>query len=319
MDIVISHESAWHFWHRFRGDIRRLPRVSVAEPMLKPIPLTGARLAELATCGFEPSAEQPLDLLFYQGATRSQAAGIRGHSTTRQLPPGSLIRLSDNVLVASPELVFAQCADRQNTPALIMMGCELCGCYWRQEGNGVGAPQLGQRSPCTSTAAIRQMLDHMGYSRYAHARRAIPHVLDCAESPMEAKLALLLSLPARLGGWALPKPTLNHALALGPAARRLYPHSPCRLDLFWAAPRLDVEYDGVESHPEGHHAKDVARAAALKVEGVEVLTLTKAQVYDPKAFAVAAGIVAARLGRKAPQGVDFPKQQRQLRIALGME
>ena len=125
---------------------------------------------------------------------------------------------------------------------------------------------------------------------------------DGAASPMEAKLALLLSLPTRLGGFGLPRPQLNRPFALSPEAQLVYPHTPCRLDLSWPGTDLDVEYDGSgDEHSGDMHAKDVARLAALRLDGVDVLVLAKQQVYDPRAFAQMVQVIAGKLGGRIGQ------------------
>ena len=317
MDIVVSHGSAWHFWRSFQGDIRRLTRVSIAEAMVKPAPLTASLRAELASCGFEPSREQPLDLLFHRDTTRSQSSRIRPHRTSRSLPPGSLVRLADEVLIASPELTFAQLSDQLPVGELALVGCELCGTYRLHGGDGCRLPMPAERPPLTSQTAIVALLRDMGYQRRSIAQQAARAVLNGAASPMEAKVALLLSLPTKQGGYGLPRPAMNAEIRLGPHGYRFYPHSPCRMDLYWDSASLDVEYDGVDAHPPEQHARDVARTAALMAEGVEVLTLTKAQEYHPQAFREVAELVADRIGHPLHLGEGFREAHFRLRRDLG--
>ena len=104
---------------------------------------------------------------------------------------------------------------------------------------------------------------------------------------------MLLCLPTAMGGYALPKPTLNPEVTLDANARALYPHLVARPDLFWEEKRLDVEYDG-DAHEGGEsRAKDAGRLAALEVEGITVVTLTYPQVASALAF----DVVARRIGR----------------------
>ncbi|MBR2789543.1 MAG: hypothetical protein IKD70_02840 [Eggerthellaceae bacterium] len=287
--------------------------------MAAPVALTPGLRAELAACGFAPSPESPLDVLFARGAVRSRAAAIRARSTVRPLPPGSLLRLNEHVLIASPELAFVQEAERRSLGQAIMCGCELCGAYVLLGPDGRPLAKPGTRPPLTTAARIRETVDGLGLCGTACASRAAGYVLDGAASPMEARLALLLCLPTRLGGYGLPRPALNAPAALSREAFAVYPHSPCRLDLYWPDARFDVEYDGGEFHAADAHAKDVARTAALKLDGIEVLMLTKAQVFDARVFASMARVIAEKLGmylRIRTKG--FEEKAHRLRRELGM-
>ena len=319
MDLVVSHESALWYWRRRRRPIWDEERISCPEAMTRPIAIGDDLRAELAVLGIGMTAESPLDLLFYRGDTRSERRDVKAHCTARPLPPGTLIRLSGNVVIASPELVFAQIAESRSFERLIMAGCELCSRYrlFSDDGTPLALPE--ERAQLTSSEALRATLSAMGYRRQAKATSAARHIFDDARSPMEAKVALLLSLPPRLGGFGLPRPVLNPDFFLGPQARNLYPCSPCHPDLYWEAVHLDVEYDGSDTHTAEAHAKDVARAAALKLEGLEVFTLAKAQVYDRWAFDAVAGIVARCLRRPLPDVTPaFDLAHTRLRRELGL-
>ncbi|MBQ3385746.1 MAG: hypothetical protein IJG53_00315 [Eggerthellaceae bacterium] len=319
MDLIISHQSALSFWRRFSGNSALLPAEDSPTAMAAPMPLAPGLRTELAACGFAPSPESPLDLLFARGAVRSRAADIRAHSTVWPLPPGSLRRLNEHVLIASPELTFVQEAERRSLGQAIMCGCELCGTYVLFGPDGRQLTKPGTRPPLTTAARIRETVDGLELCSTARASRAAGYVLDGAASPMEARLALLLCLPTRLGGYGLPRPALNAPAALSREAFAVYPHSPCRLDLYWAGARFDVEYDGGEFHASDAHAKDVARTAALQLEGIEVLMLTKAQVFDARIFASLTRVIAEKLGIYLRiRTKDFEEKTSRLRRELGM-
>ena len=285
---------------------------------MKPIRINGPMREELLGLGFDISENKPLDLLFYKNCTKSCSRLVCAHTTSRQLPPGSLVRLSEHVLIASPELVFSQIAEDRSFEQLIMAGCELCGTY-RLFGDGGPPLSLPEERPrLTRAADIAGTLQRFGLGPRTTAVRAARYVFDNARSPMEAKVALLLSLPPRLGGFGLPRPALNPDFYLGPEAYSLYPRKPCHPDLFWADARLDVEYDGADTHTAEAHAKDVARAAAFACEGVTVLTIAKAQAYDRRAFETVAGVIASRLHRHLPACTPaFDLAHMRLRRELG--
>ena len=314
MDLVVSHSSAEQFWSRYNGRLWDASRERFPEAMARPVPFSGSLEAELTGLGFTASAKQPLDLLFWSNGVRSGSKKVRAHAIFRALPAGALVRVSDHVLVTSPEMTYAQLAHVRTTGRLILAGCELCGCYRLFDGRGTPLSLPEERHPLTSVVAIGAMLAEMGFGPESAAGNGLRHVFENARSPMEAKTALLLSLPPRMGGYGLPRPILNAPFYLSRGAFRLYPCNPCRLDLYWDYAHLDVEYDGEESHGPDAHAKDVARAAALALDDVEVLVLAKQQVYDRRAFALLAEKLANRLGqrpRKRPD--DFVSRQIRLR------
>lgn len=287
--------------------------------MPQPMRFTSEILAQLAAVGLAATPEKPLDLLFCAEAVRSQSARVRAHVTNRTLPDGSLIRLTEHILIASPELAFAQVAAGYSFGKLIMAGCELCSTYRILGDHGESLPEPERRPQLTSVAAVRKCLDKFGLTATAKAVRALRYVFDDAASPMEAKTALLLSLPQHWGGYSLPRPVLNARFYLSSEALRLYPCDPCRLDLYWEDCRFDVEYDGGPSHETRAHAEDVARAAALTHDGVDVFVVAKQQVYNSKAFEAVARIIADRLGSTIRiRAADFPAKQRRLRKELNL-
>ena len=318
MQLIISHKSALWFWRTFGGDIARLKRVRKPAAMSQPPDLTPQVLEELARFGFFPHATRPLHLLFAKAAARTRTDALVAHCTEQSLPSGSLVQLSEHLLIASPELTFVQEARRSTPGHLILVGCELTGTYVRRPA---GEP-LGERPPLTTAAKLQEFALQMHPQGTSAAIRAARRVLDRAASPMEAKLALLLSLPSAMGGFGLPAPTLNREFTLSADAQRIYPCTSCRLDLSWPGCNLDVEYDGSgDEHTGEMHAKDVARLAALRLDGLDVMVLAKQQVYDPTVFAQMAQVIAGKLtghpGRAwRIRAKDFAAKQANLREEL---
>ncbi|MBR2789763.1 MAG: hypothetical protein IKD70_03995 [Eggerthellaceae bacterium] len=319
MELVISHLSALRYWRRFGGNLRYLERQHLAEAMTHPARMNADLLAELAGLGFLATKDNPLDLLFYRNAVRSAAVGVRSHATSRQLPRDSLVRLSEHVLIAAPELAFVQVAESYPFEQLVMAGCELCGGYrlFGDDGTALALPE--ERPRLTSTERIDAALRELGLGPRTKAAQAARYVFDNARSPMEAKVALLLCMPARRGGYGLPRPVLNPDVRLSREAQALYPCSVCHPDLYWTSARLDVEYDGADTHTAEAHAKDVARAAAFACEGIEMLVVAKAQVYDREAFEAVAAVIAKRLHRRLPERkAAFDGAHTRIRRELGL-
>ena len=320
MYLVISHDSALRFWRLFAGNAAALKRLRAPSPMAAPVALTRDLLGELAWLGFAPSKQHPLDLLFSAGAVRASANLVRAHATNLTLPAGSLIQVSEHVCVTSPELTYALVARKQDVRHLAMVASELCGTYVRTPP---GQP-LGERPPLTTVARLQAFLSELHPKGTSAAHAGARLAFDNAASPMEAKLALLLGLPTSLGGFGLPRPMLNREFALSREAQLIYSCTPCRLDLSWPGTNLDVEYDGSgDEHTGDMHAKDVARLAALRLDGLDVLVLAKQQVYDPAAFTQMAQAIAGKLSGRPGRAWrirtrDFEAKQASLREAIDL-
>lgn len=286
MDLILSHQTAYLYWRSFTGRrflLREAPRTIA---MTERTALTDALLRELAVLRIFPNADHPLDLLFSDPSLRPRAAHVHPHLLKGTVPPGSFLRLSEHVLISSPELCFAQLAGSLSPEKLILTGFGLCGSFACVPNPAKpGKTMLVDRTPLTTAADIRTFLTAPSTMRTGEATRAATHILNNAASPMEARVAMLLTLPLCLGGYGLPRPLLNESITLSGEARRAYPLDTCRPDIFWPVPKIDIEYDGRDSHEgEWAHAKDVARITALELMGVDVTVLTYPQVADDAVF-----------------------------------
>ncbi|MFR3090474.1 MAG: hypothetical protein ACLTMP_00935 [Eggerthella lenta] len=94
-------------------------------------------------------------------------------------------------------------------------------------------------------------------------------------------MAMLLCLPLRMGGYALPQPCMNHAV--NPRGRsRLAVDDKCYYcDLIWPNANIALEYDGREHHGTVNKmADDATRRNNLLDRGVSVLTVTTRTVRN---------------------------------------
>ncbi len=313
--IVLSHKTAFLFWRRFTGSRATLKPLRFHVVSQKAKHTEALPQDELAALGITPTAERPVDLLFFTLDSRIQRAYVRSHLTKDALPYGTLLQVSPEVAVVSPELCFAQLTKQASIPALARIGTELCGTFALVGGEG----KIASREQLMTAESLRRLLTKLNPAGTGKVHEAAKYVLDNAASPMEGRVALLLTLPATKGGYGLPAPQLNTPIPLGPDARTLYPHNLCRADLFWSRAGLDVEYDGEEAHAGEMHGKDPARTAALKAEGVEVLAISAVQVYDSKGFAEVAKLIGARVGKPVRIRVkDFDARHAALREELGL-
>ena len=291
MDLVLSHTTAYRFWRSFSGDLSAFAKARGPRAMGSRVDLTPELREELAALGFAFDESHPLHLLFAESRLRSRVRGVESHVESRPLPAGSLLRLSANVVIVSPELCYAQMSEVVPPAREALVGMEFCGTY------AFGPEGLQpDRAPLTSVKQLGEFCATFMGAR-SGASQTASAVIDGAASPMEARLALLLCLPTTRGGYGLPRPQLNARIELGRTARRIYEVSHCRADLFWPEAKLDVEYDGREAHDSQAHAADVARERALEAQGVTVMRITYEQVADWEAFDLVAKQIGARLGK----------------------
>lgn len=315
MQLVLSHRSAFLFWRAYTGNARRLQRIGRTVDMANPAHLTTGIREELASLGIFPTAKNPLDLLFSRPGARPRGQELHPHTTLDSLPDPVILQVTEHIAVVSPELCFFQLAAVLPRERLVLASYEFTGTYAQVGANR----QLQERPALTTTQAIRAFAALLPRTATATALKALDFVLDGAASPMEAKTAMLLTLPTSWGGYGLLQPALNPELAVSSEARRLYPHATVRPDLYWADARFALEYDGDVHEADDTHARDVARLGALAAMDVEVLTLSASQIYDAAAFHQAAQVVAGRLGRRIRiRREDFPVRVTHLREELGL-
>lgn len=256
-------------------------------------------------------APEPLHVLVPRAGSRGSVDGVSYHAQTTCLPPGSLVRMDESTLIASPELAFTQMANSLPPHLLAKLGYELCSIYSMLPSS---TALYGKPVPPTSTQALNAYLTRAkGLPGTAAALKALRYVADVSGSPMETALALRFCLPSRLGGYGLPLPKMNY---------RVNPQHNRKLstgkryylcDLFWPEARLCVEYDSDSEHtgPE-RIASDARRRNDLTDLGITVIVATKQQVTSTRGFDVLAQQVAKALGRRIRKDRGCPENQREV-------
>ncbi|MEG2369382.1 MAG: hypothetical protein RSB16_06130 [Raoultibacter sp.] len=290
MSIFISHASALEFW---RVHSLEDVRTSRAMPQAGDVPeksvLADFDLAE------QGIVSQPLHLMVPDAASRGQSKQVICHTWNKARVAGSFVCVSDGLYVSSPEACFLQVARQLSIVDLVAVGLELCGAYALCESEVRG---FRERSPLTTVGSLRKYLSKVagGYG-VVNAEKALKYIADASASPMETMLVMLLCLPCALGGYGLELPVLNHRIkvsASGMGRRRSY----C-CDLFWPRAKLAVEYDSDMFHTDSRRiANDSHRRVELLRLGISVVSITRRQVFDARAFDDAAHAVAKNLGKR---------------------
>lgn len=213
MKSVITHLSAlrWLLSHenpREQGD--RASRAGLTDARVPPADM----LEKLQW--FLDQEDRQLEFLVADRSVfrRSKQAMARVHLGA--LPAGSLIPIPSgndeiSLYVTSPELTFVQCCRRVDLPQAIFYGMALCSGF-RIDPYAPGGVTTRRYTDgqLTSVARIGVYLDRLPNIHGSKmARRALPHIKECALSPREIGLAMFFGLPNRLGGMALGHIALN--------------------------------------------------------------------------------------------------------------
>lgn len=214
-----------------------------------------------------------------------------------------------NIFCCIPKLCFLQLAARLPLIDLIVLGFELCGFYAAQ---ATGFPKMIRRRPLTTTNRIRKFLETQpGAVGIRNALRAINYVLDGSASPAETTLAILLTLPCRMGGYGLPKPLLNHRIPKTTPALT-YEHANQKendeannvdramaiCDLCWPDNDLVMEYDSSQEHSGSEQIEKDARRRNDLTPHLSVLTSTNKQIARLQDADHLAALTAKHLGRR---------------------
>ena len=286
----------------------------------------GARFADeaahaaalLARFGGDSAARnRPLDVLVPYSRDMRNSRYARCHIWQAAVPRRAFICLADGVYLSAPEFTFVQMARRLTREELVLLGFELCGTYG---ADGKGSA-LFDRVPLTTRNRLLRFVGAAGrFSGCARARWALRYVCDNAESPMEAKVAALLQIPCRYGGYGFPAPEMGREVRFGEKAAALAGTGSARCDLYWPGAQVACEYNGAYHYEDAGQAKrDEARAAALAREGITVLFLSYVQLRDQGRTDAFAAALARKLRVRAKKlNGDMAPRRAELRKNLGL-
>lgn len=294
MKIIISHNSAADFWRTVYPVHRRPSRPAHCSAFEE-----GTVFASSASdvWGLAPTWVNPRFLKSENGvfhvlsllhSDHSRSDAHMTHSWTTPLPEGSLFALDENVYVSSPEFTFLQLAHSLDFLQLIAYGFELCGTYVFDEHLERGFNT--RNVPLVTLDELNNFVESAERSSgRAKARKALRYIQEHSASPMESVCALLLSLPYRYGGYALPKMLLNTKIDVPRSLEVLCPSGYVRADLRVPDTMFVIEYLGGYDHSGWASMQaDRGRVVALAEMGFEVVELSSRQVWNLEAFEVVA-------------------------------
>ena len=228
--------------------------------------------------------------------------------------------MSDYYIVP-PEFLFAQMAETMDFLSLLLVGFELCGTYFSNLQFDTTLEKFDtplRRKPFTNKRKIKNFLYSdvaSGMKGNAFAKQTAEFILDNSDSPRESALAISLTLPRRLGGYALPQPQLNRRINISQSNSRLIRKSHFKCDLFWEENNLAIEYDS-DLHHTGTQkiAQDSSRRDALAFLGVHVITVTNKQFANMQEMDKIAYTISKILGIRRRNEKRYNYQTRKIRL-----
>jgi hypothetical protein len=260
---------------------------------------------------------RPVRLLVPDASRRIRSSKAVTRVWRGPVPPGSFRRIREGLYLCSPELVFLQMAGTLDLLPLIELGFELCGFYALRDDFREGF--MTRAIPLATVESLSRYVESAAGARgRRNACRALRYVMERSRSPMETIEAMLFCLPSHLGGKGCPRPRLNRGIPLVGLARELAKRSSVECDVLWEEAGVDVEYDSYDNHATPDQlARDATKRAALDRLGIDVYTMTYAQLRDVAWFDAFTHMLAEKAGWRLPAPVaDFKAKEASLRSAL---
>lgn len=210
--------------------------------------------------------EEPYHILVPTKRLRYARKDVVYHIRERPLPFQTLLRSEHGgPLITGPELLFCDLALSPDYGAidLIELGYELCGTYLISD---CWDGYISNAVCATSTEKIQRVVDDLtGRPGIDMARKALRHVRDGSNSPMETALAMMLSLPKHLGGQNLGPISLNHPVVTSQGTKYV--------DVAFPEAKVGLEYKGRDAHSIEKTARDDRRQNTLSGSGWTILSV----------------------------------------------
>ena len=241
------------------------------------------------------------------------------HVWKSPLPPGAVLRIDEpyvrGLYVTSGPFLALIAARTRSLVGLAQYVMYLCGHYCLYQNE-----PLKERKPLAKKEDICLMLKHVkGSMGWKRLTRILPYCAEGVRSPQEANFYIVATFPKRFGGYALTKPEVNANILLN-AEQTLLAGSPAiEVDFYWRDAGIVVEYNGFEIHNGGITQLDITQQIILKELGIEVIFVTKEQLYNPALIDLLMQQLAKRLGICPADG--WPKMScvRELLVSLRYE
>lgn len=312
MDILISHNSAFALYDA-------LDDATLAHRRTMPLDAFGWDSTIADAHPAIDALPHPLHILI-PFERRHKIDRCTAHCSTFELPGLSTIRLQSHLYVVAPELCFMQLARSMDAIDIAQIATRLTATYRYVPD---ASPPLAGRLPLTTIERLALHMDSCGcagkqkLAGASKVNRGLAWAIENAASPREAALALTLAIPARCGGFGLPRPALNRTVPIPPHIARWAGKQSYRCDLFWPDASLAIEYDSDLHAGSKQIAKDAKRRDVLSKLGITTLTVTRVQMNNIEEIRQIAVHIGDLLGTpKRYRSDSLKERQRMLHARL---
>lgn len=320
---MVSHRSALWLWRHGWHPVRRIGPEE-AKVLLGTPPSRDE--VDRALCATGHPDDRPLDVLVGADGLRRRLSAVTSH----MLPvatapwPGLLVEVrspdgGSPLVAVAPETSWAQTAGYLGVRAAREAAWELTGTFRVDPDAPFG---LAERRPLTSVQQCREAAALLtGGTVPKPIERTLQGVLDEAASPAEGRVACLMTLSRRRGGYDLPKPLLNPNVILNDDERFLVGTASVRPDFLWPEAGVVLEYDSDSAHFDNDAAArarhDAHKRNLYESRGWRHLSLTRDQLMDPGACDRVMGWLASALDKRVePPSESILAARRTLRREL---
>ena len=277
--IFISHSSAFEFYPNARinlyldllGKDPSRNTMQLATSCARPsktarYTVSSADFYSIPYCG-----DLPLHIAITNPNNIYSCKKLKTHYLKQGFINNSFLKYSNDIYIASPELVFCQMAKELTIEQLMLLGLEYCGTYVPSESSAEGF--VSNLSPITTASRVKKfvMALKMHNNNFPGIQNAITvsnFLIDNCASPMESRLYIKLGMPRNLGGYGVKNLTANTRINLSKKAATILGFPYLRADFSIKGSKIAIEYDSNTFHDNtGQNEKDKLRANALQYDG----------------------------------------------------
>ena len=252
-------------------------------------------LASIDFSLFELPKGKPLDIVVPSREKRCSRKAFACHVSSGDLPHGAYLEIAPDVYVASPALCLIQRSSILTLAGCIKLAARFCGTYAPSKKDWRG---FITRPPLASPDDLQAFAELFPTARGKRlVLRAIKWTLPRAASPMETEMVMPFYLPHRVGGFGLPRPTMNYERTLSPLGVSMTGKEVVRIDAYWEDARFGFEYQSELLHRgDERYGQDIGRQLAIESMGDVIRMVTIEQLKNPAQLEYLARLAAEHLG-----------------------
>jgi len=215
----------------------------------------------------------PLSVIFQDSKLRWSNKNFRCNTLPRGVPTESFVKLTDNLYVICPELVFLLAAKHMSLAETVQLGNNLCAIYRTDDFSPY--KQINRDQIVTVEEIKKYLANVQKVDGLVNARQAAKYIMNRSNSPIESFLAVIFHLPISLGGAGIDEIELNQIIKLKPEAAELLAREYICCDIGSKIQKKVFEYDSKLVHlTANQHKYDKRRTNALQMNGYKVFSIT---------------------------------------------